>query len=70
MNIAKSAQISTKAILDKANPKGIHIGEYSYITAGVYILVHDMCRTKSANTYMGENVFIGVNSVIMCGVKI
>ncbi len=34
MNIAKSARISYSAKLDKTNPRGVYIGEESYISGG------------------------------------
>ena len=38
MNIDKSAKLSFGAILDKSNPKGVHIGEESFIASGAVIL--------------------------------
>lgn len=70
MNIDRTCQISTSAKLDKANPKGIVIGKYSYVTLGVVVLSHDMSRNLKCDTVIGDNVFIGANSVIMPGVKI
>ena len=71
-HIAPSAKISTKAHLDKTNPKGVHIGENTVITPGVHILTHDYIRGDGTflDTYIGNNVFIGINSIIMAGVKI
>ncbi|MCI5226264.1 MAG: acyltransferase [Candidatus Electrothrix sp. AX2] len=70
MTIHPTARVSTSARLDKTNPHGIVIGEYSYITFGAAILSHDMCTRKRSTTVIGKNVFIGANSVIMPGVKI
>ena len=71
-NIAPSAKISTKAHLDKTNPKGVHIGENTVITPGVHILTHDYVRGDGTyrDTRIGNNVFIGINSIIIAGVTI
>jgi acetyltransferase-like isoleucine patch superfamily enzyme len=71
MNIDKSSRISVGAKLDKTNPKGIHIGKNTYITSGSIILTHDFCRAiYNADTYIGDNCYIGVNAIIMPGIKI
>jgi acetyltransferase-like isoleucine patch superfamily enzyme len=70
MDIAKSSIVSFGAILDKSNPKGVKIGKYSVVTSGVILLTHDYCRKKRCTTKVGNNVFIGVNSIIMPGVNI
>ena len=70
MDISRTARISFGAKLDKTNPKGIHIGEESFVASGAVILSHDFCRNKHADTYIGTRCFIGVNTVIMCGIRI
>lgn len=71
MDIGKGVRISYKARLDKSiNPKGIHIGDNTWILAGAYVLAHDHCRSLRVDTYVGENCVIGINSIIMPGVKI
>ena len=71
MKIEKNVKISYKANLDKSiNPKGIHIGEYSWILANSTILAHDYCRNLKADTYIGKRCVIGMNAFIMPGVKI
>lgn len=70
MDIHPTAIISLKAKLDKTNPKGIHIGEGSYVTAGVRILTHDYCRKIHTDTYIGAHCFIGTDSLILCGVRV
>jgi acetyltransferase-like isoleucine patch superfamily enzyme len=70
MDIHKTCRISFKAHLDKTNPKGIHIGEDSYIAAGVYMLSHDFSRKMHRNTYVGKSCFIGINVIIMPGIII
>lgn len=59
----------------------IHIGEYCKITGGVKILDHDYSRSvlrrryndivgEAGVTRIGDNVFIGVNSIILMGTTI
>lgn len=70
MNISKTAVLSWNAFLDKTNPKGIHIGSYSYVANSAMILTHDYIKQKHVNTYIGENCFIGARAIIMPGVRI
>lgn len=70
MNIGEGTRISSKAILDKTNPEGINIGEFSYVTFGCAILSHDMCRRVHLITTIGDRCFIGCNSIVMPGVTI
>ncbi|HIF9138800.1 TPA: acyltransferase [Photobacterium damselae] len=70
MNIGTNTIISMKAIIDKTNPQGIIIGDYSYISNGAIILAHDFINSKHVNTYIGNNVFIGSYAVVMPGVTI
>lgn len=70
MDIASSARISLGAKLDKTYPKGLHIGEESYIASGAIIFTHDYSRNLHSNTYIGNRCFIGANAIIMCGVKV
>lgn len=70
MDIHKSVRLSTKVLLDKTNPKGVHIGSHTMITANVCVLTHDFVHRIHKDTYIGKNCFIGMNSIIMPGVKI
>ena len=67
--------------IDTENGYFIEIGEYCKITTGVRILAHDYSYSvlrrvyhtipkKAALTVIGDNVFVGVNSIILCGSKI
>lgn len=62
--------ISSSSILDKANPGGVFIDEFSYLAGDVLVLAHDMCRQLHTNTYIGKRCFIGARAIIMPGVKI
>lgn len=70
MNIARTARISWNTTLDKTHPSGIHIDEESYLASGAIVLSHDFSRSKYSDTYIGKRCFIGVNAIIMCGVRI
>ena len=71
MNIHPTASFSLSARFDAANPKGIIIGEYSFVAAGAVILSHDFSRGGySKITRIGNRCFIGVNAVILPGVVI
>lgn len=70
MDIARSASVSVGTHLDKANPKGIHIGEETYLASGARVLAHDYCQRKYGDTFIGRQCFVGTDSLILCGVKI
>jgi len=71
MDIGKNVRISHKANLDKSiNPKGIHIGDYTWVLANSFILAHDHSRAIKTDTYIGHHCVIGINAIIMPGVKI
>ena len=71
----------TKTFVEAKNTFLIKIGEYCKITSGVRILAHDYSFSvlrriyhdfpqKAALTEIGNNVFIGVDSIILMGSKI
>jgi acetyltransferase-like isoleucine patch superfamily enzyme len=70
MNIHHSVVMSLSARLDKTHPKGIHIGEGTYIAFDAAILSHDMTRALKTETRIGKNCFIGARSVILPGITI
>ena len=71
MDIGQDVIISRSAKLDRAiNPRGIHIGEGTWILTEAMVLSHDHCRGLKADTYIGENCVIGVRSMVMPGVSI
>lgn len=68
-------------IIDTQRPTMLSIGEYCKITAGVVILAHDYSRSvlrrvygdivaEARETKIGDNVFIGMNSIILMGTSI
>lgn len=70
-----------KSVVDVSRPSQLKIGEYCKITAGVIILTHDYSRSvlrrvygeiigEAQETVIGDNVFIGMNSIVLMGSKI
>ncbi len=48
MHIGANVRISYKAKLDKSiNPKGIHIGDNTWVLADSMVLAHDYCRGEN-----------------------
>ena len=71
MDLGNGVRISHKAHLDKSiNPKGIHVGDRTWILNGAFVMAHDYCRALKANTFIGKDCVIGINSIIMPGVHI
>lgn len=72
MDIHPTAIISSKARLDRTNPRGIHIGADSVVTTGVVILTHNYVLGHGVyvDTRVGANVFIGVNAILLPGVTV
>lgn len=70
MNIGKGVKISLNAKLDKTNPKGVHIGDETYIAFDAAILSHDMSRLVHKDVRIGKRCFIGARSIILPGVTI
>lgn len=70
-----------KTYIDKDALHFIHIGNFCQILSGVTILAHDesysVCGLtygdyprKQKETYIGDNVFIGMNAIILMGASI
>lgn len=68
-------------ILDDTRPGLLQIGKYCKITAGVKILTHDYSRSvlrlkygqiigEAKKTIIGDNVFIGIDTIILMGSEI
>lgn len=70
MQIGEGTRISLSVRLDKTNPKGVQIGDYTALTFGVAVLTHDYVNRRHVPTRIGSYCFIGCNSVIMPGVTI
>ncbi len=72
---------ASSIIIDSTRPELIEIGSYCKITHGTTILTHDYSRSvlrrvygqiiaEASKTIIGDNVFIGINSIILMGTKI
>jgi acetyltransferase-like isoleucine patch superfamily enzyme len=70
MDIHPTATYSLNVRFDKTNPKGIHIGEYSYVAFETAILTHDRTRGVYRDTVVGKNCFIGARSLLLPGITI
>ena len=76
MDIGKNVIIARTVHLDKnINPRGIHIGDNTWVLRNAMIFAHDYCRGsngigKRFDTYIGKNCVIGVNSIVLPGVTI
>lgn len=68
-------------IVDIQRPWLLEIGEYCKITSGVTILTHDYSRSVlrrvygeiiegGSKTIIGNNVFLGINAIVLAGTKI
>ena len=75
-NIDSNVIIESGIKLDKLNKKGIHIGSGCLIASGTTILAHEHIFVKPdgsyyfKDTFIGNNCFVGVNSLICPGVHI
>ncbi len=75
-NIDKDAVIESGVKLDKLNRQGIHISSGCLIASGTTILSHEHIFVKPdgsyyfKDTFIGNNCFVGVNSLICPGVHI
>lgn len=70
MDIHPTVEFSLSTRFDKTYPKGIHIGEKTYLAFDAAILTHDRTRGMYAHTRIGRNCFIGARSIIMPGITI
>jgi acetyltransferase-like isoleucine patch superfamily enzyme len=70
MDLGNDVRISLRANLDMTNPRGVHIGDGTYIAFHAVVLAHDMSRVLHTHTYVGRNCFIGAYSIILPGVHV
>lgn len=75
-DIGNNCRISRSAILDRAHPKGVHIGDNTRVLMEAMILAHDYSRgalegqSMWCETHIGKNCVIGGRAMIMPGVTI
>lgn len=70
MKIDPTATYSLSVRLDKTNPKGVHVGAFSYLAFEVAILTHDRTRGIYLDTKIGKYCFVGARSIILPGVEV
>jgi probable biosynthetic protein (TIGR04098 family) len=70
MDLGHGLKLSRSAKLDKTNPRGIHIGDWTAITFDAAILSHDMQTNRHVDTWIGSHCFIGAKAIIMPGVRV
>mgnify|MGYP002654648194 CR=1 FL=1 len=70
MDIHPTVEMSLSAKPDMTFPKGVHIGEYTYVAFNARILTHDRTRGMYMHTRIGRNCFIGGESIILPGITI
>ncbi|WP_340109602.1 acyltransferase [Pikeienuella sp. HZG-20] len=70
MDIGEDVRIAMSAKLDKTNPKGMHIGDFTGIGPGTLILSHDFVGSRHADTWIGKNCHLGAKVVVVAGVRI
>ena len=76
MKVGKNTSIYSWTTIDAGKPWLIEIGEGTIISTGVQILTHDAspnivnCGTKLGRVSIGNNVFVGTRSVVLCNTRI
>lgn len=70
MSLHPTVRMSMTAKFDRTYPRGMHIGERTYVAFGAAILTHDMTRGMYVDTVIGRHCFIGARSIIMPGIRI
>ena len=78
VRIGKNVEIGYLVMIDNLYPSKVSIGDNTTITYGVTILAHDNAKYytgKSSkptvvNTIIGNNCFLGINSIILPGIKV
>ena len=66
MDIGPGCRISLTATLDKTNPRGVHIGADTEVSARADIFAHDSARLQHVDTRIGERCHIQGNRAKEC----
>jgi acetyltransferase-like isoleucine patch superfamily enzyme len=73
-DIGANCNISWRATLDRANPRGIHIGDHSRVMLEALIIAHDFSRglhsSMWTDTRIGHHCVIGGRAIILPGVTL
>lgn len=70
MDLHPTCQFSLSARFDKTNPRGVHVGAWSYVAFDAAILTHDLTRGVRMHTRIGSCCFVGARSIVMPGVEV
>lgn len=70
MQIDPTVKFSLSARFDRTYPKGVHVGEFSYVAFEAVILCHDRTRGLYLDTVIESNCFIGARSLVLPGVTV
>ena len=73
VDVGKNCQISWRALIDRALPKGVHIGDGTRVALEAMIIAHDYSRGGEkmwCNTYIGKHCVIGGRAIILPGVSL
>ncbi len=82
VKVGKGCKVfNTRNVCIEADPVLLEIGDYCKITQGVTIITHDYSRSVLRRVYgqiigdgapviIGNNVFIGINSIILMGTRL
>lgn len=74
IDVGNNCNISWRAIIDRANPSGVHIGTGTRVALEALIIAHDYTRGLTndmwTDTYIGKNCIIGGRAIILPGIKI
>lgn len=77
-NISYNSVVEHNVKLDRVNPKGIFLGDFSSLASGTTVLSHehvfrdpnDYRIPYMADTVIGKRCAVGINVIILCGVHI
>lgn len=76
LKVGKNFHMNANLVIDSRWPWLISIGDDVTISSNVTILAHDAstnvvkCHTKLGKVEIGNNVFIGMGSIVLCNVHI
>ena len=70
MDLHPTAQFSLSAYFDRTHPRGVHVGEHSWVALQAVILTHDRTRGLYLDTRVGKRCFIGARSILLPGVQV
>lgn len=74
VDVGNHCLVSWRATIDRANPRGVHIGDYTRVNLEALIIAHDFSRGTNhemwGNTTIGHHCVIGGRAIILPGVTL